>query len=45
MDDMDDLYDLGSFDALTGVDLTLWLRLVLVVLAAVTVGAVALLAR
>lgn len=44
MDDFDDLYDLRSFDALGGVDLTLWLRLVLVAVAALAVGGVAVLA-
>ena len=42
MDDLDDTYDLKSFDALPGVDLTLWLRLVL--LAAALVAAVAVVA-
>ena len=40
MDDPDDLY---SFDLLSGIDLTLWLRLVLC-LAALALGATALLA-
>lgn len=44
MDDLDDLYDLRSFDALGGVDLTLWLRLVLLVLTAIAVAGVAVLA-
>ena len=42
MDDPDDLYDLRSFDALPGVDLTLWLRLVLLAVAVLVVGAAAL---
>lgn len=44
MDELDYLYDLRSFDALTGIDLTLWLRLVLVAVAALAVGGVTVLA-
>jgi hypothetical protein len=40
MDDLDDTYDLRSFDALPGVDLTLWLRLALVAVAMTAVVAV-----
>ena len=43
MDDTDDTFDLRTLDALGGVDLTLWLRIVLVALALLVAGGIALL--